>query len=261
MKDEAYEKNYLFEDTHWWFRARNRIVMDAVRRHAPRHGPLRALDYGCGTGKMMELMRGLGDVQGCDTSPAALDYCRRRGHERLTLLNGTDTPPGEFDLITLLDVIEHVDDDRALIARLASHLAPGGRLIITAPALPCLTSGEDFVSEHKRRYAKKSLLAAVRGGGLRPLRATYFNTVLLPPIFLYLKIRAALDPDSLRRSNLGALPAWANALLAAVFGLEAHWLKIAGLPIGMSLLCVAEKPADASPAPFTGAPGHAIFLF
>ena len=240
MKPEAYEKNFAFEDRYWWFRVRNRLVLEQIRRHTPGAG-MQVLDYGCGTGKMLDLMSGLGQVRGADVSETALAFCRRRGHENLVLLDPDAEPPGTYDLITLLDVIEHVDDDRGLVARLAGRLSPGGVLVATAPALPCLASGEDYVSGHKRRYLKKDLRAAIEGGGLHVLRLTYFNTLLLLPIFLFIRVRALLNPDTLRHSNLTELPGPLNALFAGVFGLEIPLLRVADLPLGMSLLCVAKK--------------------
>ena len=87
---------------------------------------------------MMELMKGLGEVQGCDMSERALDYCRRRGLDNLVLQEESHGNLETYDVITMLDVIEHVDDDRGLVSELGKHLTPGGKLIITAPALPRL---------------------------------------------------------------------------------------------------------------------------
>lgn len=240
MKDEAYDKNYRFENDYWWFRVRNRIVLETIRRYT-RGRDMAVLDYGCGTGRMLELMAEFGDVRGCDASERALDYCRARGLERLFTPEPDCSNLGDCDLITLLDVLEHADDDAALLRSLASHLNPGGRIIITVPALPCLWSGEDYVSEHKRRYVKARLLDTVRSAGLRPLRATYFNTLLLPLIYFHIKINNTLNPESRKHSNLSALPGPVNMILSWIFGIENTLLRAVNLPAGMSLLCVAAR--------------------
>lgn len=240
MKPEAYEKNYAFEDRYWWFTVRNRIVLDAVRRHTTGAG-LNILDYGCGTGKMLELLAEFGTAHGADVSPEALEFCRSRGLSNLSLISRDGPPQGPFDLITLLDVIEHVEDDARLVRSLCERLTPGGILLITAPALPCMASGEDYVSEHKRRYTAATLRRALNGSGLNILRLTYFNSLLLPAIFLHIRTRALINPESLKHSNLQPLPPAANAVLRAVFGMERALLRFTGLPVGMSLLCIARK--------------------
>ena len=240
MKDEAYDKNYRFENDYWWFRARNRIVLEHIRQHTRGNG-MAVLDYGCGTGRMMELMAEFGDVRGCDASGRALDYCRARGLKQLFTAAPDCSNLEHYDLITMLDVLEHADDDESLLRNLAAHLNPGGRLVITVPALRCLWSGEDYVSEHKRRYTKSQLVRAVRDAGLRPLRVSYFNTLLLPLIFLHIKLNTILNPESRKHSNLNELPPWINRLLTAIFGLEIPLLRLTNLPVGMSLLCVAER--------------------
>lgn len=240
MKDEAYDKNYRFENDYWWFRVRNRIVLEHIKQHTRGSG-MAVLDYGCGTGRMMELMAPLGDVRGCDVSALALDYCKSRGIEKLFQPAPDCSNLEHYDLVTMLDVLEHADDDVSLLRNLAAHLNPGGRLVITVPALRCLWSGEDYVSEHKRRYTKSQLVRAVRAAGMRPLRVSYFNTLLLPLIFLHIKINAILNPESRKRSNLSELPAPINHLLTIIFGLEIPLLRLMNLPAGMSLLCVAER--------------------
>lgn len=240
MKDEAYDKNYEFEDWYWWFRIRNSIVYSAVLEHAG-GGPMRVLDYGCGTGGMMEMMQPLGDVHGCDASPAALEFCRRRGLKNLLDTSDVMDGHGQYDLVTMLDVLEHVDDPAGLLSGIREMLAPGGCIVITVPALMCMWSGEDYVSEHRTRYVKKRLAAVVESAGLCPLRVTYFNMLLLPPMFFYIKISALLDRDSLKQSNLSEIPTFLNSILEFIFGLEMHMMKLFNLPVGTSLLCVAKK--------------------
>ncbi len=243
MKELAYEKIFELEDSHWWFRARALLILSLIRTYAKKP-PISALDFGCGTGKIMREMAPLGNVWGLDSSTTALGFCRRRG---LTNLIGPDKdldPDTRFDLITLLDVVEHVDDDVGVLKMLKSHLSPGGKLILTAPALNCLWGGEDYISEHKRRYVRKQLVRAVEAAGLRVLRASYFNSLLLIPTFLYIRIKAIIDPESMKKTYMNNVPEPLNTILFGIFSLELLLLKLFNLPAGVSIFCVAEKSDD-----------------
>jgi len=241
MKEIAYEKIYKLEDTHWWFRARARIIHSLIRRYASRP-PISALDYGCGAGKMLREMAPLGDVWGLDTSATALDFCRRRGLSNLIGPEKGLDPDARFDLITLLDVVEHVDDDAALLRSLKAHLSPNGKIIMTAPAYKFLWGGEDYISAHKRRYVRKQLVRAAEAAGLRVLRVSYFNTLLLIPTFLYIRLKALIDPESMKKTYIWNVPEPLNTVLFGIFSIELHLLKLFDLPAGVSIFCVAENP-------------------
>ncbi len=232
------------EETHWWFVVRRRIVLDATARQAPR--PVRRiLEVGCGTGGTMRALRARfpsADIKGVEPVEAAA---------RIAAGKGCDVTSGTFehlpadgeslDLLLALDVLEHLADDGLGLAEAFRALRPGGRLIVTVPALPGQWSVHDELNGHFRRYTRASLVDAVRAAGFRVERATYFNTVLLP---LALFERAALRRLKLPRSPAVALPPRPlNAALRGVFGLERPILARADLPIGLSLLLIAGRPA------------------
>ncbi|HOX27550.1 MAG TPA: class I SAM-dependent methyltransferase, partial [bacterium] len=220
MKPEAYENDYKYEKTHWWYQARNRIVTELIRHDVGKSfGSI--LDFGCGTGNLISKLSTLGDVTGCDKSNEALEFCKKKGFRNIRHIKNDDlSEMGKYDLITLLDVIEHVDDDVSLLKKLADHLEPGGKIIITAPAYMFFWSGEDYVSEHKRRYVRKQLSEVVAAGGLKVVRASYFNTFLFVPVLLSIKLKIALNPESKKMSSIAPVPKFINAVLRMIFTME-----------------------------------------
>jgi len=246
VKSEAYEKNYEYEDDYWWFRVRNRLVFEKAL-HFSSGRRIDILDYGCGTGKMMQDLSQAGNVWGCDMSVEALSYCRKRGLDNLIDISGGHEKLGQYDVITLLDVLEHVDDDEALLRTLKMHIKPGGRLIITVPAFNCLWSGEDNISLHKRRYRKKMLFDIVSKCGLRPVKSSYFNMFLLLPIFLFIKYNMTFRPESREQSNLRKIPCILNKTFEFIFGMELPLLRRFDLPLGTSILCIAENNGENYP--------------
>jgi 2-polyprenyl-3-methyl-5-hydroxy-6-metoxy-1,4-benzoquinol methylase len=242
MKDIAYEKNYEHEETHWWFRARKGILLGLIKRYAV-DTPLKILDYGCGTGLMLGELRVFGDVWGSDFSEAAQDFCRRRGHANVV---GPDNIKDQapFGLITMLDVVEHVDDDAGLMKTIRGLLSSRGIVVITVPAFRWLWSGEDYVSEHKRRYTKNMLRSLIANAGFEIVKISYFNSLLLPLIFAVVKFKNIFVPASRRMTNLNKVPAPLNALFYSIFRSEGTLLKYFNLPAGVSLVCVARKTDD-----------------
>jgi hypothetical protein len=148
-------------------------------------------------------------------------------------------------VVLLADVIEHLDDEDSDLALADRLLAPGGALVITVPALPALWGPSDEFNHHRRRYTRTTLSRAVRQR-FAIERLTYFNFLLFAPIAL---ARAA---SKLARrpghEEIGLPPAPLNLALRELFSAEAGLLARGDLPVGVSLLCVARKPAP-GPAP------------
>ena len=112
------------------------------------------LDMGCGTGTMLGHLRRFGDAQGVDADEQAVGFCRSRGEERVQLLESETLPFSDdsFDLVTALDVLEHIEDDRAALREIARVLRPGGTFLATVPAYGWMWGAQDEISHHFRRY-------------------------------------------------------------------------------------------------------------
>ncbi|MBI3721249.1 MAG: class I SAM-dependent methyltransferase, partial [Fimbriimonas ginsengisoli] len=130
MNPEEYARMHQFEDWYWWFVARRRSALRFAADYCPAGRPLRILDAGCGTGALLERLSRdpRTEAFGIDISRAALAFSRGRGQERLAQANLTALPfrDGGFEVITALDVVEHVEDDVGALREMGRVLAPGG---------------------------------------------------------------------------------------------------------------------------------------
>jgi len=240
----TYEILYRSEATHWWLAARRNIVLDSIRQSYPGRHDLHFLDAGCGTGLMLQELLPLGTAEGVDISDEALQFCRRRGLENVRNADLLDLPfaAERFDVVTALDVLEHLDDDAGALREFGRVLKPGGRVFVFAPAHRWLWSLQDEVSHHKRRYVARTLRDAVIGAGLEIERQSYVSTFLLPVIFLgrqWLKVRRRFREFDTEND---LHPQWSNGILRSIFQFEIPILRRTDLPFGASLLCVARKP-------------------
>jgi SAM-dependent methyltransferase len=182
---------------HPWWRARAALTLDLLARMGinPR---ARVLDAGCGWGVTLEALEKHGyEAVGMDISGRALERLDRPGR---TLIEADLTKPlpltgasAQFDAVLALDVIEHLDDDRSAVARLASLTRPGGVVIISVPALPELFGSFDIIQGHRRRYMPETLGSAFAGSGLNVERLIWWGRWLLPGLR---RQRASIRPRS-----------------------------------------------------------------
>lgn len=231
------------EDEHWWFRARRLIVSRLIAGLGlPPHA--RLLDVGCGTGGNLAMLREFGHVTGLELDAAARAMAVRRGVCEVVpgrLPDGLSNIDDRYDLMVMLDVLEHIDEDVAALRNLRPHLAPGGRLLLTVPAFAFLWGPHDVAHHHKRRYTKRLLTARLAEAGYRLDLASYYNTWLFPMV-------AAVRLLESRRSGpaatgLACPPGPVNWLLTRVMASERALLPRPGFPFGVSLIAVA-RPAD-----------------
>jgi hypothetical protein len=142
------------------------------------------------------------------------------------------------DVVLLLDVIEHLDDDAAALRAARDMLAPRGTPIVTVPAYPSLWSAHDLVLGHRRRYKTSGLRAVVQTAGFTVTHLSYFNALILPGAAL---VRAWKTWRGQHRHDLVRAPAPLNAALAGIFALEAAIVPRCPLPCGAPLLAVGRR--------------------
>lgn len=243
------------DDRHWWYRGRRRVIRAELAR-LPRPAPgARVLDAGCGSGRTLQELAPYGEVHGLELNPEAAQLARSRGYGTVVIGRLEQLPWADetFDLITCLDVIEHVADDRPGLRELLRVSRPGARTIITVPAYQALWSAHDEANHHYRRYGRASLRAAATGAGWRVERMTSFNSLLFVPAAAVRLAERRLRSNQKRDdgehpATLHRLPTWLNLLLEAPMRLEARWLTSGrGLAVGLSLLAVLRKPGAAAP--------------
>ena len=230
-----------FENRHWWFRGTRRIVVRLLARFAPRGG--RLLDVGCGSGYTLSLVSADYRSVGLDVSPDAVLAAPDKGDSPVTRGDACALPfaDGSFDVVTALDVLEHLDDDAGAMAEIRRVLKPDGVAVLSVPAHQWLFSPHDQALGHVRRYSKRQFTTLVAGAGLATLRTSYSNTTLALPIFAYRGVRKLLPQKTAAQSDLWLPPAPVNATLRGLLNLEAALIPRLPLPFGISLVAVAAK--------------------
>lgn len=241
MMQHTYPLLFEVEEKHWWHIGRRRIIASFVREICAQISDRRSriLDVGCGTGANLKMLSEFGDAEGVDISPDALEFCQKRGLDvKLGAAESLPYESGTFDLVTALDVVEHLDDDVAGLREMRRVLRPGGRALLFVPTFMWLWGVQDDVSHHRRRYRLSELRQAVTAAGFEVERTTYANITFLLPTFFgrqFMRL-TGIKPDSENRINIAAL----NPLFARVLGAEATFLRHMNFPIGVSGLCVAR---------------------
>jgi SAM-dependent methyltransferase len=240
MQDGFAQEYGELQKWHWWFRGRQRIVESVLRLKLIDGASRNILSVGCGPAEGLNWLvpfagKG-GKVVGLDA-----ELIHARGLSGVDFIVGRlENAPLEnssFDVVLTLDVLEHLDDDASGLREAVRLLKPGGLLLITVPALPSLWGGQDIVSEHRRRYTRRSLERLLNEAGLENYRTNYFNAFLFPLIAMIrwgrrviaLEDRARMDFDNQR-------PGMLNDALAWVFALERHVVNHVSIPIGVSLI-------------------------
>ncbi len=247
----------LEEDKHWWFASRTRAILAYLDRYVGAGRSLRVLDVGCGAGNMMHHLSHYGQVIGVDNNPKPLEVALQRG---LDVRQGSaDALPfgdAEFDLLTVLDTVEHVPAESQVFEECRRALRGpegsqrGGRLLVTVPAFMSLWSRNDVINMHQRRYTVAELRGKLEAHGFRVLRISYNNFFVFPLAALLILLRRGraepelasphFDEDAYQVEMEPASPAL-NAFLTFVGKVEVALLRRVSLPFGTSIIAIAEK--------------------
>jgi len=205
----------------------------------------RILDVGCGTGATMGFLERYGEVTGVDVSPQAVKYSQGQGRTQLCLADGAHLPfvEGSFDLVTALDLLEHLEQETVGLREMWRVLKNGGHLLAVVPAFAFLWSDFDRFSGHYRRYDRSELRERIESAGFEVTRLSYFNTLLFPFVWAVRGFKNFVGRWKAFRSDLEMSTPGLNKSLAGVFSLEGGLMARGDLPFGVSLVCIATKKA------------------
>ncbi|WP_267347704.1 class I SAM-dependent methyltransferase [Sphingomonas sp. GM_Shp_2] len=236
----VYDRMAAHDSTHWWYRARRDILADYLTRYAALPADARILEIGCGTGHNLPMLSGFGRVEAIEIDPAARAIAGERlgrpvGDAPLPALPGVER--GAYDLVAVLDVVEHIEDDVAALKAMGGLLKPGGKILIAVPAHQWMWSAHDVVNHHHRRYSKATLAAAIERAGLHAKKLTYFNSLLFP---LAAAARLAGRMTGRDDSDDSPPPKPLNAAFETIFRLERHLVGRLPMTPGVSIVTLAE---------------------
>lgn len=243
MERDAYCQMREQQSSHWWFVARRKILGSIMAQmNLPADAEI--LEAGCGPGGNFELLAAHGTLCAFDMDSDTVNYCNERFAVDCQEGSLPDQNPfrdsHRFDLVAVLDVLEHVDEDVMSLRSLASCLKPGGQMLIAVPAYQWLFSGHDRFHHHKRRYDLRSLRCAATAAGLEIERTGYYNTLLFPMIAmarLWQRIRQTSPHNDATMPNR-----FLNGILARIFTSEVWLLRYMRLPFGTSVYMIANLP-------------------
>ena len=240
MERIVYDRMAEIDQLHWWYRARRDILSDLIGRAIRLPEDARILEIGCGTGHNLDMLRRFGRVDAIEVDAAARAIASKRlGHAVMSapLPELTGVEDRAYDLIAILDVLEHIDPDREALVSMARKLRPGGRILITVPAHPWMWSAHDVVNHHKRRYTRRTLRAVVEAAGLKLEMMSWFNSLLFP---LAAAARLVGRITGKEDSDDTLPPGPINRLFEGIFALERHALGKVPFPPGVSLVAIAS---------------------
>ena len=258
MRHDLYQDLYAKEQDYWWHVGKRLITYGLLERYLSRRaagaGQRWALDLGCGTGQNLDSLARYATPVGLDSSQAALDFCQTRGHRYLVQAMSLPFSANTFDIVTALDVIEHVDDDLETLRDLYRVMRPGGLLLISVPAYRQLWSYWDDILGHRRRYTTGMMRGAVTQAGFRVRKVSYSNVAILAPVVVVRAVKGLRHHATQRAYTQGfsqepsipetdflVVPGWLNRLMTRYYQAESQLLQRTNLPFGLSVVCVAQK--------------------
>ena len=243
MEAQVYERMAELDREHWWFVARRNILEAVIARTVRPPENARILEIGCGTGHNLAMLSRFGRVEATEMDKQARALATRRLGRDVTdaaLPDLSAWPEGHFDLVALLDVLEHVPDDTSALQAIRGRLKPGGKLLVTVPANKWMWSAHDVAHHHHRRYRRGELRRLTAECGYEIELLSPFNSLLFP---LVAAARLAGKLTGRESADDAMPPRPVNAVLKAVFRLEAGLIGRLPMPFGVSLVAVLRRPA------------------
>jgi SAM-dependent methyltransferase len=240
MERILYERMAKLDEVHWWYVARRKVLDALIQRSVQPPSGARILEVGCGTGHNLKMLERFGKADGIEIDAEARALAEKRLGRKIKVAPLPELPGvnrKHYDLVAALDVVEHIDDDEATIAALASCLKPGGKLLVTVPAHQWMWSAHDELNHHKRRYSKRGLRRLIEQAPLRLEAIGYFNSLLFP-VAVAARLASKVKGGGTGDESLPPRPV--NYLLERTFAAERRLIGTVPLPPGLSLFAVAS---------------------
>lgn len=248
MKEELICQMAEIEEKHWWFVGRRKIIFSAIKKLLPESPEqLQILDIGCGTGENMKFFSRISkNITGMELNQTALDAAKQKVDFPVYCGKLPDEIPffdSQFDLIFLLDVLEHIEDEALSLERVKNILKPSGYLVITVPAYKFLWSVHDDLNEHKRRYNIDELRQKAAQSGYDLCFSSYFNSILFAAIAAF-RFFKNITKFGEKQSDLFMPDLLINNFFIKLMDIESFLINFLRIPFGCSILLIAKRKND-----------------
>ena len=256
MDRSAYDRFFELELRHFWRIGKRRLVHEWMEHYAVkpggRSGTLRILDIGGACSIIPKELEQFGPVRVIESDHDTVEFARERLkldiHE--AVFPQQVSADEQYEVVTMFDVLEHIEDDVDALRAVHRLLADGGLFMCTVPALMSLWSDHDVVLHHYRRYTRKQLQTMLTGAGFRVERITYYTGLLLPVLALQRaagRLKGAVTGKHKTEYDVKVPPGPLNALFGVTMSVERWLLRGSNVWLGSSLIAVARK-AGTNPA-------------
>ncbi|MDB4793609.1 class I SAM-dependent methyltransferase [Methylacidiphilales bacterium] len=245
FKPHYFSELARLEDSNFWFRARNQLILWALKKYCPDFRSL--LEVGCGTGYVLSgIAKTFPDsmLYGSEIFTAGLEIAAARlPSVALMQMDARSIPfVDEFDVIGIFDVLEHIQEDERVLAQLHAALKPKGFMLLTVPQHTWLWSQMDEYGCHVRRYEAADLHRKIESAGFRIVRTTSFVSILLPAMVASRLLQKKRMSESAEASTELNLSPWLNNLFYNALAVERGAIRMGmGFPLGGSRLVIAQK--------------------
>lgn len=240
MEKSLFNEMLAIENYHWWFVARRNIINAFIDKIGFDKN-ISIFEIGCGNGANLNFLSKHGQVTAVEKSETALNNAKNKNIG--TILQGelpNNIPSRinqKFDLIIMLDVLEHIDEDEACLKLLHKYAAENGRLLLTVPAHQHLWSIHDEVHQHKRRYSIHQINELLINNGWKIKYTSFFNSFLFPLALFDRKFGSA---PSKKNYKLNTPTTSLNWFFQQIFNLEQYLIGKISFPFGLSIITLAE---------------------
>ncbi len=242
MTPEYARRYRTLHDGHWWWRSREALVLAEVGRLHRKTPRRRILDVGCGDGLLFGPLGAFGEVEGLEPDASLVQDSRWRSRIMVRPLSVDFRPSRPFDLVLMLDVLEHIADDASALRAVHGALRPGGHLLLTVPALNALWSRHDEANAHHRRYERADLTRALEAAGFVVETLRFAFAWAVAPLLARRLLSPAKGPtEGTGNYAVSIPPRPINQGLQALSRVDHAVGRHLRWPIGSSLLAVARR--------------------
>lgn len=243
MQESTYYNLFKYEDTLWRSVANRKMIKIFWIKYRKKKLKFRILDLGCGGGGTLKFFKSYGETFGLDNTFLALKLCQRRKLQKIVQGNLILLPYKEksFDLVSAIDVIEHIKQDWLAFKEIYRIISNKGILITIIPAFQFLWSERDIRLAHFKRYKIKEIKKLAENAGFKVLKCSYINLFYFPLLAGIVTLKRVFYKIAPIKTDVATVPDVINWILEKLLNIESFVLKSINFPFGCSTILIAQK--------------------